>query len=1454
MDHVEPGPYSARFASLIAQQHQPNSETVDPVVRQYVLGNDDEHHVLPEETGRAGVDAAAARSTASGNCCCCLSIVYSSPEEQSSETTLLESLDLVVPDPTQFRELVQTLQDLIVWQRRELEHYTRTLQFLHYHWMGLGKAWHAPLTSKEEWYSLVDRVQAAPTVKRSTLLSLWKERAHHHDEQVSFRDVALMLEDVRAQAGVEDPLERLWLDLVDTDPVPLTSVVETPPRRHRSRSNNYDTDKDDAASLELSILRESQARTISAVAFLSFVRSQQKNYSATLEEVTELVRALNRQESLGDSNIIDKTSNQMDDDGDDNDDRLSKHRFRAWLTSDGNDIFDPDRGTDGADVQTAPLSHYWISTSHDTYLASLGGEFNAVPGKYKNNSSGNIGTTVGPTEVDASMYLMALQRGVRCLELDVWEDVVAAAGQQPVPVVARCRPSSSSTSSNNNNVVSVQSVLKVVRYFMNQNPYTTPVILKLENHCSTEVVQHKLANLLYVYLGAANLLFKPLEGELLSSCETLPSVTLAHGKVILMGKRPKKAYVGCTVIKDDFDDDNDGWELLDPGFFERVAALEDESEVDADKGTVIGFDTKGVIHATERNVLKRSPKELLEMAEADAKRAVFEREEAAAAKLELLDKVDQHEALAAQLTLEAGMTVEEVKARAAKAANRNDSSDYADAEKFLEEHNKNREEGVEVHEILPVVMESSQDAYAKAAQEAMEASGLATACAAKLKEAEMDLQRAENDLQMSRQLAENRMENARRAAAEARSHQEYADSAKERLERVRNLLRSSEVHASSAGTVVQTALTEAKISEKRATDAETRATRARMAAEKDRARAEEETKKEEEMEQEVSDLHVTVQEASASVKESRANLDKANTMFDRVNEQIKLIERSSNFRDEMLQNNIDQMSRVRHGGSYIAKHSAKMEEKANCRERIKEASEERSAAETRLIMLKSKYEDRSRMWRAQANIAAQARRNADRSSQNADELEEHAAEEREAAQLRSIAREKAVEAVELKGTHRESVEAQLAEAERAAAEASAIAMQSRNRAYKMEKDISRLQNHDGFVQTVEEKKLAVQLAQKNYDIAKGELLQKDAATEKERRRLETNSSMYKSASRDAASEQDRVKAAKVLQQEAIVAYNATLILRQQVDEAYTRFDISVEVAEAKQLAAKHAKEYKERMDMLAEIPVMLAKTTLLHTSKFLSWDRSMSSSNACAHSFAQNVLLKMVDEDPEETVSMLRTYTKNHMCRAFPPWKALQSKATCNFDPVFAWSLGCQLVAMNLFAADENLLVADGRFRQNGSCGYVLKPQWLTDSSVSTTETKEIWSFTVLAGYNLPKPGRKIIRPVVRVSLYAGSTTEARIMNKTKPIAGHNGLNPVWDANSVYTFEVKNPSIAMVAFSVWDKQDDNKSNKGETFVAGAAVPVSGLREGYRSVALFNGDHSRTGPLRYASLLVKANKR
>ena len=148
----------------------------------------------------------------------------------------------------------------------------------------------------------------------------------------------------------------------------------------------------------------------------------------------------------------------------------------------------------------------------------------------------------------------------------------------------------------------------------------------------------------------------------------------------------------------------------------------------------------------------------------------------------------------------------------------------------------------------------------------------------------------------------------------------------------------------------------------------------------------------------------------------------------------------------------------------------------------------------------------------------------------------------------------------------------------------------------------------------------------------------------------------------------------------------------------------------------------------------------------------------------------------------------------------------------------------------------------------VLKPRCLVDSK-EIVERQQSLTLQILEAYNLPKIGRKIIVPRVRVSLYCGSTTETRKMFKTK-FARANGINPSWDdGDNLFTFLVPNPSVAMISFSIWDRCGD----KAETFVAGSALPIACVREGYRSVALFNIDNSRIGVMKYASLLVKVSR-
>ena len=113
--------------------------------------------------------------------------------------------------------------------------------------------------------------------------------------------------------------------------------------------------------------------------------------------------------------------------------------------------------------------------------------------------------------------------------------------------------------------------------------------------------------------------------------------------------------------------------------------------------------------------------------------------------------------------------------------------------------------------------------------------------------------------------------------------------------------------------------------------------------------------------------------------------------------------------------------------------------------------------------------------------------------------------------------------------------------------------------------------------------------------------------------------------------------------------------------------------------------------------------------------------------------------------------------------------------------------------------------------------------------------------------GIQYISPFVRVSLYQGSEQDAKnpILHDTAP-SNKNGLNPVWNNADAFEVDVKKPSVALLMFTVWD------SEAGD-FIAGSTLPVSCLRPGYRSVALFDSLHSRSGPYAYASLFVRAQK-
>jgi hypothetical protein len=1358
----------------------------------------------------------------------CLRIVH------LNATDKLESQDWLVPDISDFELLLNIIEDLRTLHTRERQFFTGDLQFLQFHWTcTFQKESLESTVSLNEWSVLCDKLQVP--LKKHVLLTMFRQEAMSTDDRLSLAQTARLLSEVeemslemskRAVDG--DPLDLLWNRLIETDPVPAVGVSE---------------DDDDDQSMNVSMLKiKEQESTLSPVALLSFIRSQQKEYSTTMEQVVDLVHILNRQQTVQDLLENKETGNNADkgtdiatgviDGG-----RISKTRFISFLTSDANDVVDPVRAKTGADDMTHPLSHYWISSSHDTYLAGMPDSLNGQSVFFQRFKK-------GPELLDENMYTAALMRGVRCVEVDVWD------GIDKEPVVARRDPLEGSVPG-----LHLSTVLRVIRNFLEEHPYSFPVILKLENHCSP-AIQLKLAKHIYFDLQADG--FVALAGKNVDfSGANLPSPVTMMGKVVLMGKIGKLKE-GAKVLRDDFDDENDLWQVdaVTSNFWND----DDEAFLDNNdgrQGIIVGFDAKGPLRSKDIDALAlvRSPKGLLEIADGEATEANKAEVEKTKLAAQLKYELETQEALAAELTRRAGMTPEEVRRRATRdaASDREFDTSVAETEYAYDEQSP-EEEGLEVQEFLPDVVEGSRDRYADAAQDAMKSSQKVSEAAAKLKKAEDALKRTKSDLEMSKQRERELAEEARRAAVEARSHREHAEVAKARVETVRELLLSSEKNSSTSGTVVVTATTEAKISEKRAGEAEARASRALAIALKDRARADDETGKEEALEEKVSNLHGKYTEALDTATEARDRVEKAASMLDRVNEQIKLIEGSSQFRKELQDRdyNDDDSSSPRIGGTFFAKHAAKLEERETCRELIKEASEQNALAEMELRSIQDAFEVRVHALKKQADLAALARKQADRSSHHAEDLAEHAEEERDAATLRHIAREKAESTVDNRDSHRESALAQLAQAERASTEAASIAVARRKRADRLANEAEKIKDHRGFLQAYEEKLWERNKARGEYDAVKLEKDRKVAVAITEKRRLDTDSEVYKSAVRDVAAETHRVKVERLYDEEAIVAYNRALLLKNEARLALESSKASAHIAKQKSDAAKHAREYKEKSDMMCEIPLSLSRITMLHTSKHRSWDKSLSFPSAYVHSFAQNVLLNMVEENHTQHLNTVHAFTRKHLCRVFPSWFVLQSKNFTNYDPVLAWTMGCQIVSMNLQSTDESLLVADGRFRQNGSCGYVIKPPHMLDSS-SKKEESQHWKFNVLSGFKLLKPsgGRKVsvVSPFVRLSLYEGSSKAKRIMYNTKRVK-QNGLNPIWKEDEVFEFTITNPSVAMLVLSVWDKTDDGK----EHFIAAASLPVSCIREGYRSVALFDAKHTRSGPYAFSSLLIKAAKR
>jgi len=251
----------------------------------------------------------------------------------------------------------------------------------------------------------------------------------------------------------------------------------------------------------------------------------------------------------------------------------------------------------------------------------------------------------------------------------------------------------------------------------------------------------------------------------------------------------------------------------------------------------------------------------------------------------------------------------------------------------------------------------------------------------------------------------------------------------------------------------------------------------------------------------------------------------------------------------------------------------------------------------------------------------------------------------------------------------------------------------------------------------------------------------------------------------------------------------------------------------------------------------LAKLTLFHGTKFKTWDDSFEASSNHMHSFSESRVTSLCKRNQSHNWIL---YNQSHMSRTFPSGTRIDSS---NYSPILAWSTGCQMVALNIQTSGERLRVNDGRFRENGGVGYVMKPSILimTDETIPRSTHLEV---KILSGSCLPKPDGlstgECIDPYVKISLFdCHDGKEVESSQSTNSVI-KNGFSPIFNFEDSFHFDVKNSDVAVMQWTVWDKNQ---------FIASASVPISCMRQGIRSVQLFDQNMTRSGAFDFASLLV-----
>ncbi|XP_064634557.1 1-phosphatidylinositol 4,5-bisphosphate phosphodiesterase delta-1-like isoform X2 [Lineus longissimus] len=243
-----------------------------------------------------------------------------------------------------------------------------------------------------------------------------------------------------------------------------------------------------------------------------FLKDEQK-VDASFEYVTELINKFEPSEKARTSGL------------------LSTEGFRLFLLDDDQLIMKPEDKKMFQDM-TQPLTHYFLSSSHNTYLMQ--------------------DQLRGPSSTEA--YISALERGCRCVELDCWD------GPDDEPIVYH------------GHTLTSKILFKDVIHAVNDYAFASseyPLILSLENHCSVDQQQVMAKHMKEILKG--KLLTEPLDNGI----ALLPSPEQLKGKILIKGKAWPAKPVGTEEDDDGIVSDEDEAAEIDAEIVQEQKAAEE---------------------------------------------------------------------------------------------------------------------------------------------------------------------------------------------------------------------------------------------------------------------------------------------------------------------------------------------------------------------------------------------------------------------------------------------------------------------------------------------------------------------------------------------------------------------------------------------------------------------------------------------------------------------------------------------------------------------------------------------------------------------------------------------------------------------------------------------------------------------------------------------------------------